>query len=192
MKKQHNLLDLFTTFLKIGALTFGGGYAMMPIMRKEVVDKKHWANDDDILKILVISESTPGVLAVNSATFIGYKIGGFKGSVVATLGVVIPSFIIISLISLFIVQFKELTWVAYAFKGIQAGVAILIFKAALKLSKKIHFNWFAITILVVSLIAALLTTFSVIYILLAGGILGIIYGSIVHLKEAKEHDSSIS
>ncbi len=192
MKKQHNLMDLFITFLKIGALTFGGGYAMMPIMRKEVVDKKHWADDDDILKILVISESTPGVLAVNSATFIGYKISGFKGSVVATLGVIIPSFIIISLISLFIVQFKQLTWVAYAFKGIQAGVAILIFKAALKLSKKIHFNWFAITILVVALIAALLTTFSVIYILLVGGILGIIYGSIVHLKEAKENDSSIS
>ncbi|MBU1141786.1 MAG: chromate transporter [Firmicutes bacterium] len=192
MKKQHNLFDLFTTFLKIGALTFGGGYAMMPIMRKEVVEKKQWADDDDILKILVISESTPGVLAVNSATFIGYKIGGFKGSLVATLGVIIPSFIIISLISLFIVEFQQLTWVAYAFKGIQAGVAILIFKAALKLSKKIHFNLFAIMMLICSLFVALFTEFSVIYILIVGAILGIIYGSIIHLKEAKKDDFIIS
>ncbi len=185
MKKQHNLLDLFTTFLKIGALTFGGGYAMMPIMRKEVVEKKQWADDDDILKILVISESTPGVLAVNSATFIGYKIAGFKGSLVATLGVIIPSFVIISLISLFIIQFQQLTWVAYAFKGIQAGVAILIFKAALKLSKKIHFDLFAIIILICSLLYALFSEFSVIYALLVGAILGIIYGFLIHLKEAK-------
>ena len=102
MNKQHNLFDLFTTFLKIGALTFGGGYAMMPVMRKEIVEKKQWADDDDILKILVISETTPGVLSINSATFIGYKIAGFKGSCVATLGVIIPSFVIISIISLFL------------------------------------------------------------------------------------------
>ncbi len=189
MKKQHNLFNLFTTFLKIGALTFGGGYAMMPIMRKEIVEKKQWADDDDILKILVISESTPGVLSINSATFIGYKIAGFKGSCVATLGVIIPSFIIISIISLFIVQFQQLTWVAYAFKGIQAGVAILIFKAALKLSKKIHFDLFAILVLVASLLFALFTSFNVIYILIAGAILGIIYGSLIHLKEAKANVS---
>lgn len=185
MKKQHSLFELFLTFLKIGALTFGGGYAMMPIMRKEVVDKKQWADDDDILKILVISESTPGVLAINSATFIGYKIAGFKGSVVATLGVVLPSFVIISIISVFIVEFQQLTWVAYAFKGVQAGVAILIFKAALKLSKKIHFDLFAILLLIASLLFALFTGFSVIYILIVGAILGIAYGSFIHLKEAK-------
>jgi len=192
MKKQHNLFDLFTTFLKIGALTFGGGYAMMPIMRKEVVEKKEWADDDDILKILIISESTPGVLAVNSATFIGYKIAGFKGSLVATLGVIIPSFIIISLISLFIVQFQQLTWVAYAFKGIQAGVAILIFKAAIKLSKKIHFNLFAISILIFSMLFALFMNISVIYLLLIGAVLGIVYGFLVHMKEAKSDVSNPS
>lgn len=192
MKKQHNLTELFITFLKIGALTFGGGYAMMPIMRKEVVEKKQWVDDDDILKILVISESTPGVLAVNSATFIGHKIAGFKGSLVATLGVVLPSFIIISLISLFIVQFQQLTWVSYAFRGIQAGVAILIFKAALKLSKKIHFDLFAIIILVSSILFALFSEISVIYALMVGAILGIIYGSLIHLKEVKADDTSTS
>jgi len=190
MNKQHNLFDLFTAFLKIGALTFGGGYAMMPVMRKEIVEKKQWADDDDILKILVISETTPGVLTINSATFIGYKIAGYKGSCVATIGVIIPSFVIISIISLFIVQFQQLAWVSYAFKGIQAGVAILILKAALKLSKKIHFDWFAVLILSSSLLFALFTGFSVIYILVIGAILGIIYGSFIHLKEAKANDSS--
>ena len=186
MKNKHTLLELFLAFFKIGALTFGGGYAMMPIMRREVVERKQWANDDDILKILIISESTPGVLAVNSATFIGYKIAGFKGSLVATLGVVIPSFIIISIISLFILQFKELKLVSYAFYGIQAGVAVLIFRAALKLSKKVHYNVFAIIILVGSMLFSLFTTYSVIYVLIVAAILGILYGTMVHYKEAKK------
>jgi len=191
MKKQHKLFELFLSFLKIGALTFGGGYAMMPIMRKEVVEIKKWADDEDILKILVISESTPGVLAVNSATFIGYKIAGFKGSLVATLGVIIPSFIIISIISLFILQFKSLTLVSYAFYGIQAGVAVLIFRAALKLSKKVHFNMFAVLILTFSMLFAIFTDISVIYVLITSALLGIIYGLIVHYKEAKD-DSRIA
>ena len=106
MKKTHTLFDLFWTFFKIGAMTFGGGLAMMPIMRREVVQNKQWVDDEDVLKILVISESTPGVFAINSATFIGYKIAKFKGSLLATLGVILPSFIIISIISLFIIQFK--------------------------------------------------------------------------------------
>jgi chromate transporter len=187
MKNEHTLFQLFLSFLKIGALTFGGGYAMMPIMRKEVVEVKKWANDEDILKILVISESTPGVLAVNSATFIGYKIAGFKGSLVATLGVIIPSFVIISIISLFIIEFKSLQLVSYAFYGIQAGVAVLIFRAALKLSKKVHFNIFAVIILTFSMLVALFTTISVIYVLIMSAVLGILYGLMVHYKEAK-HD----
>ena len=188
MKNEHTLFQLFLSFLKIGALTFGGGYAMMPIMRKEVVEVKKWADDEDILKILVISESTPGVLAVNSATFIGYKIAGFKGSLVATLGVILPSFVIISIISLFIVEFKSLQLVSYAFFGIQAGVAVLICRAALKLSKKVHFNVFAVIILIFSMLVALFTTISVIYVLLMSAALGILYGLMVHYKEAK-HDT---
>jgi chromate transporter len=185
MKKQHKLLELFWTFFKIGAMTFGGGLAMMPIMRREVVEKEHWVDDDDIIQILVISETTPGVFAVNAATFIGYKIAGFWGSVVATLGVVVPSFIIISIISLFIVQFKELTLVSYAFYGIQAGVSILILRAAMKLSKKVHFNIFAVAIFAASILVALFTGISVIHILIVSAILGLLYGFLNSIKEAK-------
>ncbi len=192
MNTKHKLLELFLTFLKIGALTFGGGYAMMPIMRREVVEKKNWASDDDIMRILVISESTPGVLAVNSATFIGYRIAGFKGSFVATLGVVIPSIVTISLISLFIMEFRELTWVSYAFLGIQAGVAILIFRAALKLAKKIKFTLFSIILLAAALLTTLLTDINVLYLLVIGSILGIVYGLITNYKEATIDDNSLS
>jgi len=192
MKKQHKLLELFWTFFKIGAMTFGGGLAMMPIMRREVVEKEHWVDDDDIIQILVISETTPGVFAVNAATFIGYKIAGFWGSVVATLGVVVPSFIIISIISLFIVQFKELTLVSYAFYGIQAGVSILILRAAMKLSKKVHFNIFATAIFAASIVVALFTGISVIYILIVSAILGLLYGFLNSIKEVKQDVSNPS
>ncbi len=186
MNSDKHLGELFLSFLKIGAFTFGGGYAMMPIMQKEVVDNKHWATDEDILKLLVISESTPGVLAVNSATFIGYKIGGFFGALLATLGVVLPSFIVISVISLFIMQFKELTWVSYVFMGIRAGVAMLILNAVFKLSKKMKKNWFSYFIIIISFIVALLTDFSVIIMLLIGALLGILYGFINQKKMGAE------
>jgi len=185
MKKPHTLFDLFWTFFKIGAMTFGGGLAMMPIMRREVVQNKQWVDDEDVLKILVISESAPGVFAINSATFIGYKIAKFKGSLLATLGVILPSFIIISIISLFIIQFKENQIVAYAFYGIQAGVAVLIFKAALKLSKKIHFTIYSIAILIASILISLFTEISVIYILLFSALLAILFGYIESLKGAR-------
>jgi len=185
MKTQFRLLDLFLTFMKIGALTFGGGYAMMPIMRKEVVEKKQWASDDDILKILVISETTPGVLAVNSATFIGYKIAGFKGSLVATLGVILPSLFIISLISLFIVEFKTLIWVQYAFFGIKAGVAVLITRAAFKLAKKIKFGWVSILVFIFALLSVLILEMSPILVLIISACIGVIYGAYLQVEEAK-------
>jgi chromate transporter len=185
MKKDFRLLDLFLTFMKIGALTFGGGYAMMPVMRKEVVEKKNWANDDDILKILVISETTPGVLAVNSATYIGYKIAGLKGSLLATLGVVIPSLVIISLISLFITQFKELTLVSYAFYGIKAGVAVLITRAAFKLSKKVKFGIFALVIWISAVLFTLIFNINPIITLFLAGVIGFIYGTYFQIKGAK-------
>lgn len=183
MEDRHKLLQLFWAFLKIGALTFGGGLAMMPIMHKEVVEKKGWISDDDVLKMLVISESTPGVFAINSATFIGYKIGKFWGSLIATLAVVIPSFIIISLISLVFYQFKEIEAVMYAFYGIQVGVAVLIFKAALKLGRKIHFNALSYIVLALSFALALLTSISMIYILIGAALIGIIVGVFFTHKE---------
>jgi chromate transporter len=176
MHTKKPLGELFLSFLKIGAFTFGGGYAMMPIMQKEVVDRKGWVTDEDIIKLLVISESTPGVMAVNAATFIGYRIGGFMGSLLATLGVVIPSFIAISTLSFFILEFKELRWGNAAFMGIRAGVAILILNAVFKLSKNVKKSVFMYVLAAFAFVIALFTDFSVIYMLLIGAILGIIYG----------------
>jgi chromate transporter len=182
-----NLKQLFFTFFKIGALTFGGGYAMMPIMRNEVVDKKHWVSDEDILKILIISETTPGVLAVNSATFIGYKIAGFKGSLVATIAVVLPSFFVISILFYALWQYRDETYVNYAFIGIKAGIAVLIFRAGLKLLKKMPKMWFSYVLIIFTIGLSLLTQISSIILILLGALFGLIYGSIFTIKEAQEN-----
>ncbi|MGB4015440.1 MAG: chromate transporter [Bacilli bacterium] len=133
MKK---LLELFLTFLKIGAFTFGGGYAMIPLIQHEIVEKKKWLTDDEMIDMLTIAESTPGVIAVNSATFVGYKIGGFAGAALATLAVVLPAFLVITLIALFVERFMDISYVVNLFKGLRAGVTVLIFHAALKIFKK--------------------------------------------------------
>ncbi len=187
MKQKLSLWDIFWTFFKIGAFTFGGGLAMMPVMRREVVHKKNWVDDEEILKILVISESTPGVFAVNSATFIGYKLRKFMGSLVATLGVVLPSLITISFISLFIIQFREIKWVSYMFSGIQVGVAILIFKAALSLSKKLTMTLFTGLILAIVFLLALFTNINIIILIFLSALAGVVFHYFLSLKEAKQH-----
>ena len=129
-------LSLFITFFKIGAFTFGGGYAMIPLIQKEVVENKKWITDDDILEIIAIAESTPGPIAINSATFVGYRVCGFWGSFFATLGVVLPSFVIILAISFVLNEFQHITAVKYAFNGIRAGVLALLLKALWTMYKK--------------------------------------------------------
>lgn len=131
------LLDLFYTFARIGLFTFGGGYAMIGIFEDVCVERKKWISHDDMMNITVIAESTPGPIAINCATFIGYKQAGFAGSILATLGVVLPSFIVIFLISMCLDNFMELTPVANAFEGIKVGVGIIIVNAALNMIKKI-------------------------------------------------------
>lgn len=128
-KKENKLLALFLTFLKIGAFTFGGGYAMIPLIQREIVEKKKWITNDDILEVVAIAESTPGPIAVNSATFVGYRVAGTLGAFCATVGVVIPSFVVILAISYVLEQFENLAAVQYAFYGIRAGVLALILKA---------------------------------------------------------------
>lgn len=135
-KKFKTIFQLFLIFLKIGAFTFGGGYAMIPLFQKEVVENKKWITDEDILEIIAISESTPGPIAINSATFIGYKICGFWGSFFATLGVVLPSFLLIFFISFILKEFESLKAVKYAFNGIRAGVLALLLKALWTMYKK--------------------------------------------------------
>ena len=130
------LLDLFLTFSRIGLFTFGGGYAMIGIFEDVCVERKKWISHDDMMNITVIAESTPGPIAINCATFIGYKQAGFVGSILATFGVVLPSFVVIFLISMCLDNFMELTLVANAFKGIKVGVGIIIVNAAMNMIKK--------------------------------------------------------
>ena len=135
-RTKKSLWKLFATFFKIGAFTFGGGYAMISIIENECVSEKKWLTHDEMMDITVVAESTPGPLAINTATFVGYKVGGVLGSAAATFGVVLPSLIIISIIALFLENFLAIKWVASAFKGIKAAVAFLIFGAGWKMFKK--------------------------------------------------------
>ncbi len=130
------VLELFLTFLKIGMFTFGGGYAMISIIENNCVEKKKWIIHDEMMDITVIAESTPGPIAINCATFVGYKIAGVFGAIAATFGVVLPSFVIIFVISTFLDNFLEIPVVANAFMGIKVGVGILIFNAGLTMLKK--------------------------------------------------------
>lgn len=130
------LCELFLTFSKIGLFTFGGGYAMISIIENICVENKKWISHDDMMNITVIAESTPGPIAINCATFVGFKQAGFFGSAAATLGVVFPSFVIIYLISMFLDRFLEITLIANAFRGIKAAVGILILNAAINMIKK--------------------------------------------------------
>ena len=135
-EKRSRALTLFLTFFKIGAFTFGGGYAMLPLIQREIVEKRKWITNDDILEVVAIAESTPGPIAVNSATFVGYRTGGFSGALLATLGVVLPSFAVILTISFVLREFESLKAVQYAFSGIRAGVLALVLKALWSMYKQ--------------------------------------------------------
>ncbi len=158
MKIKSLYLRLFLTMLKIGAFTFGGGYAMIALLENEFIRKKKWIDKDEFLDMVAIAESTPGPIAINSATYIGYKVCGLLGALVATLGMVIPSFTIIYVISLFFDKFLSIALVGYAFKGIQVCVIYLIFTAGLRLMKGLEKNIFNTVLL--SLVALTMICFS--------------------------------
>ncbi len=147
------LVDLFFTFAKIGLFTFGGGYAMIAMIENNCVERKQWITHDEMINITVIAESTPGPIAINCATFTGYKKAGFMGALVATLGMISPSFIVIYLISTFLDNFLELTIIANAFKGIKIAVGFLILDAAITMVKKMHKKKLPRAIMVCSCIA---------------------------------------
>ncbi len=133
---MNKYLDLFLTFARIGGLTFGGGYAMLPMLQKEVVEKRGWATEEELMDYYAIGQCTPGIIAVNTATFVGQSTAGALGGIVATLGVVFPSLIIITLIAAFLMNFAELAVVQNAFAGIRVCVCVLVFNAVMKLLKK--------------------------------------------------------
>ena len=136
MKKTALLFDLMTTFMKIGLFTFGGGYAMISMIDNACVEQKKWITHDEMMNITVIAESTPGPIAINCATYVGHKMAGFIGAVLSTLGIILPSFLIIYVISMFLDNFLEIPLIANAFKGIRVGVGILILDAGLGMLKK--------------------------------------------------------
>lgn len=166
------LIKLFLTFAKIGAVTFGGGYAMLPMLQREIVEKNLWAEEDDLLNYFAVGQCTPGVIAVNTATFVGYKKKGVIGAIFATLGVVFPSVVIITLISALITNFIDYTVVQHAMAGIRVCVFILIMSSVIKLLKKSVKDIPTIIIFVSVLILSIFTDISSALFVVAAGVIG--------------------
>ena len=177
---MNELLDLFCTFARIGGLTFGGGYAMLPMLQREVVEKRGWCTDEELMDYYAIGQCTPGIIAVNTATFVGQKNRGAAGGIMATLGVVAPSLVIITVIAAFIQNFADLAIVQNAFAGIRVCVCVLILNAVLKLLKSsVVDKTTAVIYAVVALLATVTDLSPVVFVLLAG-VMGIL------LKNRKE------
>lgn len=171
-------LQLFLTFLKIGAFTFGGGYAMIPLIQKEVVENKKWLTDKDISDVIAIAETTPGPIAINAATFVGYKTKGIKGALAATLGVVIPSFAIIILIAVAFQKYMKYEIVANAFWGIRLAVIALMVKAFISMFKQCPKNAVSYGLAVVALVLVGIFHINVLLIIIGAALVGIIYHQI--------------
>ncbi len=185
MKKY---LELFLSFFKTGLFTFGGGYAMISLLEVEFVERKKWIEHDEFMDVVVIAESTPGPIAINSATYIGYKVAGVGGSLLSTLGVCLPSFIIIYLISLFFDRFLAIEAVAAAFRGIQVAVVYLIFQAGLKMLRKMKKTPLSVALVAIAAGALITLTlfsvkFSTVFYILIGALVGVIYYLITRIRE---------
>ena len=192
MKK---LFLLLFTMMKIGLFTFGGGYAMISLLENEFVSKRKWIGGEEFLDMVAIAESTPGPIAINAATYIGYRVGRVPGAVFGTVGVITPSFCIIYLISLFFRRFLAVSWVASAFRGIQVAVVFLIFSAALRLFKKLSKTPFAVTVFIAVTLAAIALSlfgigFSSVWFILIGAALGLggYLFALLHREDGKKND----
>lgn len=184
------LFDLFITFVKIGLFTFGGGYAMLSVIEDNCVEKKKWITHDDMMNLTVIAESTPGPIVINCATFIGYRQAGVIGSIAATIGIVLPSFVVIFIISGFLDNFLEIEIVKNAFRGIKCAVGILIISAAVTMIKKMKKKPLPIAVLVCSALAMLAIDlfslgFSAITIIIFAAILGLAVFAVKSIKERR-------
>lgn len=172
---MKELLTIFWTFFKIGAFTFGGGYAMLPLLQKDVVEKHGWATDDEILDYFALGQCIPGIIAVNTATFIGHKLRGFWGAVVALLGIIAPSFLIISVIAAFIQNFAELPVVQHAFAGIRIAVCVLILSAVIKMGKNSIRDVPGLLVFLAALVLLILLSPSPVFIVIGAVALGLIF-----------------
>lgn len=191
MEKLKKYASLFFTLLKIGLFTFGGGYAMLSLLESELVERKKWLEHEEFMDIVVIAESTPGPIAINSATYVGYKRAGVLGAAAATTGVCVPSFVIIYLISLFFDRFMQLQLVAAAFKGIQVCVVYLIFSAGMKMFKKMERSPLSIVMMGLTMVclvtlSLLAIRFSTIFYILIGAVIGLCAYGIRLIQKNKE------
>lgn len=179
-------LDLFLTFAKMGVCTFGGGMAMLPILQREVVEKKGWATNEELTDYYAIGQCTPGIIAVNTATFIGYKKKGIPGGILATLGVVFPSLIIITLIAAFLTNFADLPLVQHALAGVNACVVALIASSVLKLGKSTVKDGVTVCIFLVVLGLAFFTGLSPVLLILGAGLAGYVARRLAGLAKGGE------
>lgn len=169
----NRIKQLFGTFLKIGAFSFGGGYAMIPLIEREIVEKKHWISQEEMLEVVAIAESTPGPIAINAATFVGYRTAGFWGSLAATLGVSLPSFIIIFVISYVLRAFENVQAVQYAFSGVRVGVVVLIGQALISMYKQSPKDVLSYGIMIGAFLLTQFTRINVIYVILLCALAGL-------------------
>ena len=177
---MKELWELYISWFKMGLFTFGGGYAMLPMIQRDVVEKKKWASEDEIMDYYAIGQCTPGIIAVNTATFVGYKVKGIAGGIIATLGVVSPSLIIITIIAAFLTNFQDIVIVQQALSGIRISVCILMSVSIYKLAKKSVTNIFGITLCVIAFVMSYFTSVSTVLLVVIAGICGIIKGRISH------------
>lgn len=175
-------LELFTSFMKIGAFTFGGGYAMLPLIQKEIVDKKKWATEEEIMDYYAVSQCTPGIIMVNTATFIGYYQKGILGAIIATIGVVTPSILIILTIASILTTFSSLAVVQHALAGIRVAVCVLVFNAILKLWKSGIKDTFGICMFLLVLFLVTFTNISTIIFVVLSAIAGVIMTNLMKIK----------
>lgn len=190
-KSLKNLLTLFLTFFKLGIFSIGGGPTMLTLIQGEFVEKKKWLDNDELMEMTAIAESTPGPIAINLATYLGYKKGGFLGALVSTLGVIITPFVLMFCISLFLENILSNQAVQYAFMGVKVGVVFLLLKVSFTLIKGVKKDWFGILLLFITTIGMILITifsvnFSAIYFILLGAVLGLlVYGVIPKKRGTK-------
>lgn len=179
------LIELFISFMRIGGFTFGGGYAMLPLIQKEIVERRGWASEEEVLDYFTIGQITPGVIAVNTATFIGYKKAGVLGGVVATLGVIFPSIVIISIIAAVLTNFAELPVVIHAFNGIRACVCVLILIAVYNMGKKSVVDVFTALIFIATAVLTVLKVTSPVVLVIVAGVVGVLFQLIKAKRQVK-------
>lgn len=172
------LWEMFITFFKIGAFTFGGGFAMIPIIKQEVVEKKKWIKDEDFIDIISIAQSSPGPIAVNSSIYVGYKIKGFSGAIASALGTIMPSFLIIIVIAKFFSEFSDNIIIEKIFMGIRPAVVALILSAIYGLVKNAHFNYFQVILAIITALVIVLFNINPIYMIILGISISIIVNKI--------------